>query len=106
MKKNSVNKTILLSVIFCLILIPVVILVGNQANRCMYTEKLTHDPFDAEEISCSVYLPVLIYHHFQEESPTENGLTVSRSSFDDQMKALKENGYTAVSAPKTHSDHL
>lgn len=46
----------------------------------------------------SVYVPVLVYHHFVEEGSAENGLIVSASAFDDQMYRLKEEGYSAVTA--------
>ncbi|MBR5329806.1 MAG: polysaccharide deacetylase family protein [Firmicutes bacterium] len=92
------SKVIWISCIFCLVLIPAIALFGNQALRCMYSEKLTYEPFDADETPSTAYLPVLVYHHFQEESPTDNSLYVSKDSFDDQMRALKENGYSAVTA--------
>lgn len=41
------------------------------------------------------YLPVLMYHHFDEE-PGGSTMVVSPERFAEQMAALKQAGYTAV----------
>lgn len=41
------------------------------------------------------YLPVLMYHHF-DENPGDSKMIVSPERFDEQMAALKQAGYTAV----------
>lgn len=42
-----------------------------------------------------VYLPVLIYHHFNEEESAE-GTTTTIGSFREQMAAMKEAGYQTI----------
>lgn len=39
-------------------------------------------------------LPILLYHHIDEN--VENDMIVSPTRFDEQMKAIRDNGYTAV----------
>lgn len=42
-------------------------------------------------------VPVLMYHHFVEEGPTYGDTVVSAQRFEEQIRALKEAGYTAIS---------
>lgn len=56
---------------------------ANYANR---------SAMDAEEIS--VNLPVLMYHHLDENAA--NDMTVTPGAFREQMEALADAGYTAV----------
>ena len=41
-------------------------------------------------------VPVLMYHHFIQEGPSEADTVVTAQRFEEQMKALREAGYTAV----------
>lgn len=43
-----------------------------------------------------VRLPVLMYHHFTEGAAQPNSYTVSRTTFERHMAAIKNAGYTAV----------
>ena len=41
-------------------------------------------------------VPVLMYHHFVEEGPVGADTVVSAQRFEEQLRALKEAGYTAI----------
>lgn len=41
-------------------------------------------------------VPVLMYHHFVEQGPAQADTVVSAAVFEDQLRALKEGGYTSI----------
>ena len=41
-------------------------------------------------------VPVLMYHHFDNDKKNVNDMTVQTSEFEKQIKYLKDNGYTAI----------
>ena len=56
-------------------------------------------PIPEEEISAQV--PILMYHHIAEGET--NFVTVTPGEFEDQMKTLCENGYTAISLAELYA---
>ena len=44
----------------------------------------------------SVFLPILIYHHFIDAETSSSGTVVTEASFREQMAALKEAGYHTI----------
>ncbi len=53
--------------------------------------------------SISEEVPVLLYHHLQPEADGSNGAVISVELFEKHMKALAENGYSAVSCSEVIS---
>ena len=49
-----------------------------------------------KEVSEPVAVPVLMFHHFTKEKAKPNSTVVSEESFEEQMTALKNAGYTAI----------
>ena len=41
-------------------------------------------------------VPILMYHHFISEGPAEADTVVSAQRFEEQMRALRDGGYTAI----------
>ncbi|MGG3955357.1 polysaccharide deacetylase family protein [Bhargavaea massiliensis] len=47
-----------------------------------------------EKVGVNPQIPILMYHHFEEEGI--NSLTVHPKNFEEQMKAIKEEGYETI----------
>lgn len=50
-------------------------------------------------------VPVLMYHHFIETGPVQADTVVTAQSFDEQLEALREAGYTSIT-PRQLTDYV
>ena len=65
------------------------------ADNCQaYLDELFSDPPRQEMDRCTADVPVLLYHHI-DENPT-NSMMVTPETFEEQMRFLAENGYHTV----------
>lgn len=92
--EESISKSALCA--FSIIMVVFLIMLVSFLTQCFSKISLENKYFDGALDFSSAYVPVLIYHHFQEEYPTNNGLIVSEVMFDEQIRALRDHGYHSV----------